>query len=440
MSRNTSFLLFLLAALSQTQVRLVGSIGISEAVVFIIAPMVYIQDRMLLRKHGFTMVLNLALLSCVGCVLSSWYNHTIFANALRGFATCYSLFAMPVVLHRLLWRNLNGFRWFLVGFAVSGLLTLFGMQTGVESAIAERLEGGASESDLYFGRHFGPWFSLPLKAFYFQTPTPVALLLSLVPSIYMITTSATGRSALLTVLGGAMLVIFVHRKRSQMVKMQKHILFFAALGFIIALSLGTAYKVASKKGWLNEKAQAKYESQAKDEKGGLLKLLMHGRSEFFIAVYACCDEPIFGFGPWPVDRKGIVEEFLRKYGDAEAYEDYIERKMYLAQRGVVGNLIPGHSHIMTNWLCYGILGLPFWLYVLYLMVELFRKHLAAIPQWFGYFAVELTGMLWHVFFSPFSGRVQTSFFITCVLLAIAVGRGKIMLPPKMMMEAGKYDR
>lgn len=437
MKKNTNLLIFLLAAFSETQVRIVGSIGISELVVFLVAPVVYFQDLALLRRHGFLAIINLAWLTCLGCVISSIYNQTPFPNFLRGFAACYALVAVPVVLHRLMWNNLGGFKWFIVGVSISGILTLFGFQTGVEEAMIERL-GDAAESELYFGRHFASFFTLPINAFYLQTPSIIAAPLAIIPSIYTIMTTSTGRSQIMTTVGGLILVIMANRSVRRMKMMQRHFIGLLIVGFCVVIACASAYKMAAKAGILNEKAQNKYELQQKNENGGMLSLIMHGRSEVFIGLYACLHEPIFGFGPWPIDRRGYVVEFMSKYGDAESYEKLLEHRRGLAAKGIYDFLLPGHSHVITHWLCYGVLGLPYWLYVIYLMAKVARSHLSAIPQWFGYLGMLLPSMLWNVFFSPFSGRIYTSFYIACLLLVIAVGEKRIRLPPDMMIEAQKH--
>ena len=436
-SSKTNFLIFLIASFSMTQVRIIGSIGVSELIIFLVAPFVYIQDLPMLRRHGFSTAINLAWLACLGCVISSIYNHTYLLNALRGVAACYALVAIPVVLHRLLWNNLDGFKWFILGVCVSGILTLFGMRTGVEEAMVERL-GDATESELYFGRHFASFFTLPLYIFYFKTPTIIAVLCAMFPSVLTIATTSTGRSQIMTSFAGILLVLFINKKVINMERVKRCFWILAIGGLCFVSLLAAAYKVAAKSGVLNEKAQKKYESQQGDSKGGALSLIMHGRSEFFIALFACCDEPIFGFGPWPVDRRGYTTDFLAKYGDSEAYENLLEHRKNLNALGITEFLLPGHSHLMTHWLCYGILGLPYWIYILYLMFKVMRKHLSAIPQWCGYFVMAIPGSIWNVFFSPLSGRVETSFFIVCLLLAIAVGEGRIALSVKMQREANGH--
>ena len=60
---SLALLLFLLGLGEQTQVRLVGYIGISEFFIFLLAPFIFIQDAQILKRDGFLRLAQLALLA-----------------------------------------------------------------------------------------------------------------------------------------------------------------------------------------------------------------------------------------------------------------------------------------------------------------------------------------------------------------------------------------
>ena len=68
-----------------------------------------------------------------------------------------------------------------------------------------------------------------------------------------------------------------------------------------------------------------------------------------------------------------------------------------------------------------------------------KKYVAAIPQWYGYFALSFTNYAWDIFFSTFAGRETLACFVTCLFFARAVGKGLLPLPYEMEMEARKYE-
>ena len=185
-------------------------------------------------------------------------------------------------------------------------------------------------------------------------------------------------------------------------------------------------------------ALAKYENQTQ-EGSGFLKILMSGRQEFFMAIPAALDKPIVGHGPFASDTKGYVEEFIYKYGSALQVRFYEAGKQ---QANLLGYKmpIPSHSHIMGAWVHYGLFGLIFYLWVIFVIIRHFKKYAGAIPQWYGYFALTLCQFMWEVFFSAFSSRDYFALMMTCLFFARAVGSGRLLLPPEMEMEILKADR
>ena len=448
-TRTSSFWLFLLGLFSATQIRVVGSIAIAELIIFLIAPLVFLHDYYVLKHNKFMPILFWAISAMVGCVIASWYNDTPFPAALRGFATAYSVFAIPVVLHNLLRNNIMGYRWMLLGMAISGVITIFGFYNAAELA---KNTGMASDtmSDLVGGEifalvHFGAWPVLPVQGWYLATPTPYAIIAPLILTGYTIIVSASGRSAILMALMASVLIFLGGKTRRKLAEVQKNIIYITFI-CIVALGLvASLYKYAGKAGLLNKKAQQKYEHQMKNvsqAKGfAPLRMLMAGRLEFFVGLYECLQSPVIGYGPWAIDKDGTYEEFLRKYGDAEDYDNYVKRQVYLATTYRVRSyaLIGGHSHILQFWLAYGLLGLPYWLYVIYLIFQFWRRYVSFLPQFYGFLVVFSASFMWDVFFSPFSARIGFSLFITTLLLIRAGAMGRIQIPVQELIRAQKEN-
>lgn len=445
----SSFWLFVLGVFSATQIRVVGSIGISELAIFLLAPFIYMRDHALLSRHGFKTLLFWAISAMVGCVIACWYNATPIPAALRGFATAYSVFAIPVVLHGLLHRNIMGFRWMLLGMAVSGIITIFAFQNSTELAVnAGGVVDENTVSDLMKGQvfwlmHFGIIPVLPVQGWYFATPMPYAVIAPLIVTGYTIAVSASGRSAILTALMASGLIFLGRKSRQRLVWIQKHVGMILIGGVIFVSMISSLYKYAGRAGWLNEQAQMKYDAQARKSEGGFepLKLIMAGRLEFFVGLYECLNSPIIGYGPWAIDKEGIYEDFLHKYGSAEDYDRYMQSKAFAEMTGGISRtaLIGGHSHILQFWLNYGILGLPYWLYFIVLVIQFFRRYISFLPQFYGFFAIFATSFLWNVFFSPFGGRMESGLFITMLLLVRAAANGLVQVPARELVLARKYD-
>ena len=442
---KSSFVLPLLFGIfSMTQIQIIGSIGISELICYIAAPFLLFKNRVALKNDGFGPVILLSICTIIGCCLSSWHNHTVFPAFIRGVAVTYSLFALPICLHALLRKNLNGLKWLLLGICISGIVNIFVFRQSVEVSM---LSGGVETDEtarlimsgpLFWLQRLGSWLLLPVEGWYLQAPWPYALVSPLIMSAYTIATTDSGRSALASAFLSCAIIFFGRKKISSMKIIQRHLFLFALLGVSLAMGLKTGYVAMAKSGYLNERAMRKYEGQMK-RNTGLLGMLIGGRSETFAGLFACFDNPIWGFGPWSIDENDYTGQFMIKYGDYDDYVAYSKRLAKARAMGWRGAGMPSHSHVIGFWVRYGILGLPFWLYIAYCMYRHFRHNMAAIPNWYGYFAIELGLNCWHIIFSPYGNRIGDCLFITCLLLAEAVRRNKINLPIEMLKDVRRVD-
>ena len=208
------------------------------------------------------------------------------------------------------------------------------------------------------------------------------------------------------------------------------VLFLAVIG-------KNLYQYTASKGLLGDKAQSKFYSQTKQGQD-VMSILMAGRAEFFIGMRAIFDNPIMGFGAMAEDEKGYWADFIWRYGNIDDYELFNKLTARRAQYG--GRLyIPVHSYIVSFWGLSGIIGLIFSIYIFYLIFIFFRRYLYAIPNWSGYFACSIPTVIWGMFFSPYGHGITGPMLFTGLLMARAVGMGKMSLPYPILKEAQEYD-
>lgn len=442
MSKNLfSLCLFLLGTFSMTQIRVIGSIGISELVVLFVAPFVFIQDYAILKRDGFMPIIWLSLLCCLGCSVASIVNEIPLRNFLRGFATHAVTFSVLVVGHRLVRRSMSGFKWFCLGMGLTWIINTFIFQRGVEAdGWADGATGMAAAELIVDNKMF--WISrlqaitqVPIAGWYLSTPIAYSLAAPIFMFFFSALITSSGRSAAMGAFGGAMLVLLGGKTRSKMKRLSKNFVGLAILGFLAMQLLAAAYKYTATTGILGEEARTKYERQMQGKSKGILGLLMGGRSEFFYGLFSAMRSPLIGYGPWALDVKGYYEDFLREYGNEEDYERYYKLQESYSKAGYrfIRN-IGAHSHIIGSWLQCGIFGLIFWIYVLVQIVRYFRRDLATVPQWYGMLAVVTPSLLWSIFFSPYSDRVVEVMYIVFILMARAVRLGQVPLPPEMIRE------
>lgn len=419
---SLGWLMFLIGLFSQTHIRVIGSIGISELIIFLVAPIIFIVNIAIFRREKVMRLLILLILTMVGCVISCLHNGTLFSAAIRGFAAPYGFFAGVVVFYVILRRNPMSFKWYQLGTAISFVICTFYFQQAVETYMAEGIGiGGTSaekimEGPIYWIGRLTGFVMWPIQGMYLKCPHAYSIFGTFVFGAWAMLTSASGRSAALLAFVSSALIMIGGKTRQSMVRVQKWFLLLLVGGSIFIFAFKSIYTVAAGSGALGETAQVKFERQTRGKKD-MLSILMGGRLPVFIGGFACLQKPILGYGPWAVDEKGITDEFMRKYGNSEDYEQMVKDDMYAQKRGItIMRLLPSHSAIIGWWLWYGVLGLPIWIYVLYLMYDTVRHRIAAVPDFFGLFATMLPTYLWAMFFSPFGGRLNWAFIVTMLAL------------------------
>ena len=433
---SANIALFLIGLFALTQIHVMGSIGISELVIFMLAPFVFLSTYNTLRVEGFLTIVWLSLLACLGCLVGSWLAGTHPLSMMKGIASPYAVFACTVVFHSLLRKNLNGLKWVLLGFALSKIVNIFVFQPETDVVRGGvKLEGDAAIAlvtggVLFWSTRVSTFLTLPIRGWYLQMPTWYSALAPLFVGIfYLLYSGGSGRSAALALFLSAAFLVMGRKSRKRMRSVKKHLLLTLTCMVLVVLTFSVAYRFAAPKGLLGEDVQKKYERIDDKAQKSIIGLLISGRLHTFTGLRACFDKPIMGFGAKAIDIWGYTEEMLDRYGNAQDYENYKTASM----KGLA-HVIPAHSHIVAGWLDDGILGLLMWCYILYLIYRFFAKCTDVIPQWYGYFAITIPGAVWDIFFSPFGGRVEMGLLVTCLLLVMAIRRGRLQIPDMMEYE------
>lgn len=441
--KSSSILLFLLGLGSATKIFFFGTIAISELVIFFIAPIIFMCKYYRMRREGFMSFVYMLGLMVGGMFLSAKVNHSPFTYTFKQFAIFYGFFAYYIVFYSLLRNNLKGIGWFYLGSAISGIITIwaFNPTADVSSSGFEYIAQADTEQlmagPLFWIGKIRGWGQLPIIMAYLKTPLLYSALTPFMFVVFALVTSISGRAQSICVLLGAAMIIIGRKSRKSMRGIGRHFFLLLLLGFIMIMGYKIVYSYAASNGYLGEAARGKYAAQT--ERGsGLISILMSGRKEFFIALSAIVDHPIVGFGPRAPDTNGYAEKFIQKHG---TYDEIVFYRYYLQHYNIAGVVpsIPTHSHIMAAWIWCGIAGFIFFVWLLWQMYKHIRFYSAAIPQWYGYYALTIPSMLWSVFFNPFGSRWWLPLLVVCMFFSRAVALGRIVLPYELEAEARKYD-
>lgn len=442
MKNRRKFLWFLFGLGSQFQ--LFGtSLCFTEIFVYGMAVLLFSYEYPYMRRNGVTTFFWISMALVVNAALSCVYNHTPFGAALRGMAVVCLMPCAIVVCHWMLRKDMVNFKWSIVGGALSAFLSTFFFQQAVAVSMNA---GGIKDTQtarlimsgpIWMIGQIGNLLTTFPKGWYLQSPVWLSACLPMGLAAFALFTSVSGRGASVRSVCSALIVFWGGKRPSQIRRrICGQFWILCMLGAVAIFGFKFFYQTAATSGWLGEAALKKYESQTKGNKS-IGALIMGGRGESFIGLMAARDRPIIGWGPWARDYGGYREEFLAKFGTAEDVEMIAEEN---AKSGGGVPFLACHAHVTEFWCWYGIMGLIFWIYVMFVLVRYLRQDCYAVPQWFMWLAASVPAFFWDIFFNPFSARVGAVMFVVAVLMVRAVRMGRQQLPMEMIREIWKVER
>ena len=439
-----TWLWFILGLGSETQV--VASLSFSDAIVLMVAPFLFPKVVRGMRRDGVMFLWVLSVLLIVGCIVACIENHCDSYYVIRGLAVTCIMSSSIIFGYWIMSADPGGVKWMLLGVALSMIICTFIFQHSGEITIAGGAGGKAAVDSIVSGPLFwitrvGAFLTLPTRGWYLHTSIIYDVFAILFLVVFSMVTSSSGRSTALGAIGAVVLILIGGKTIRTMKRLGRHFFMFAAVAVVGIFVIHAAYRISALNGWLGENARVKYERQSNGS-GSILRLIIGGRAESFVGLFACCDKPIVGWGPWARDVNDYCARFTYEYGTDDDIEAMKLNRAWLLSKGVSrGNfLIPCHSYITEFWLWYGIFGLIFWLYVVFVIIRYLKSDAWAIPQWYGWLAAGMPAYLWNVFFSPFGHRVVNILIIVACLMARAVKKGRSNLPQDMVVEIGRAER
>ena len=209
---------------------------------------------------------------------------------------------------------------------------------------------------------------------------------------------------LCTTIAASLLIFIVHVKKTNIDKAlsnyKKNISWLFISLLVGAFVASNAYEYAAGNGYLGERAYDKYIMQKYTDAG-----LASGRVDFLISWELIKDNPIWGYGSYALDKEGVKEKYL------------IEHEYYVGDERKDSELLPGHSYFLGAWVYAGILSVPFWLYILYLVFYgTMRGTFLRQPRIMGLAILLIISYLWKILFSPFADRILFMSFVMILIL------------------------
>ena len=360
----------------ELEYELVGTLRVSELIMLgLLMLMIFVGKGLILLSLPYAKVVaSLGILWLASQYVSDQINHTARIDMLKGNANIIMILVSVASFVLLFRNNPNRFASYMVGLLFCRLIN--------------RLRGVFDETQgsEYWDRFIGGW---------------AACLITLL-AIYLIHRRVKPTMVAPIVMAyGCMAIVFGGRSHGLIFFMTGVGLFYADQGapavlsnltrrgviwagvalFMGAMVMFQGYVFFGLQGTLGAKARAQL--QAVRNPHNPLSVLLAGRGGIQVAAMAISDKPIMGHGSRAFNRK------------------YITKGMRSRSKERL-KMIPVHSCFFGAWVFSGILGVPFWIAVIVIHVQIYRSAINSTHKQFMFLASYLLADgMWHVFFSPY---------------------------------------
>ena len=342
----------------------------------------------------------------IGTLVAGYYNSIDSNNLTKGIGTVLLFFPVFILAFWALKNNYEYIFYYLAGKAISIFIGFFLAPIDfVKDLILEKGLMSLLETLLVY--MLVPLLIFLVSLLYYKGKHYSSIILTLLFSFWSL---FNGSRSTFLIFGFVAVILFFlgkitdHNKHLKHQKMKKKII---PLFFIFVLSTMGFYKFyeyTASIGVLGEYSQNKYYNQKNSSQLGLLI----GRADFFQCLLGISENPIIGYGPYAKDKSNIRLRTAIKYEDSAGYKIY--SNLYEEE-----SMVPRHSYILGAWIFSGILAVPYWLFILYLIFTFLRKHLWYNHKLIAFFLLTCIGLLWNIFFSPLQQRTDL-----CITVAIIV--------------------
>ena len=386
----------------------VGDVPIGEALLICALPVLVILGGRRALKPQLRPVYVLMTLWLLGLVIADAYNHTNITDRMRGSALIIffglDLLGMSILLGQNERRK---------------LLYFVGSTIGALAQVKLQPSPAVVDYPWKFGYAWGTMQAVLLISCYFYARGKQFLASLCLVAIILVNLLLNFRSPVLYLLITLVLIFPVIPERIgslQILPAGK--VARTAVMMILALSAGQVadflIEFVTQAGYISEEARVKNEAQIK---GG--NLLLGGRPEFMIGLRAALDSPIIGHGSWAKDLKyfEMLTDAMIESG-ALAYTPDFEED--------TDGLIPGHSHIITEWVWAGIAAPIFWLYILAMIFRATVRVTILKPALAPLYTFIMIATVWSILFSPFAFDRRMSEAVLIVIMADLLEK-KVML-------------
>ncbi len=383
---------FIVGLLALFYVNAVGQLYISEILLTLLAPLLWLQrGRALLRNTDARKIMSFGALWLIGQVLTDLIRQTPVLDLARGWSGIIVMLFSFSSLYLLLGNNLRRIKIFAFGYVLSGLLSLFIQPSPYFTAYLWKFGFGAPVVLLTF------LFVIMVSRGQINRMRKWLWLIIAVGalSFYLDARSLGG----MVILSGVVLWLRTASfTRGTLARFRAWNLFLVGLLLVgLAWGLLEGYAYSAQQGLLGPAAQYKFERQYN---GSVWGLLLGGRIEILASSQAIFDSPIIGHGSWAKDAK--YRFFIYQLAQLGYQVNPAQLDTYVNST----DLIPAHSHFTQAWVWAGLLGALFWAWILIFVGRVFFKVNATPNELYPLVIYFGIASIWDILFSPFGSLMR----------------------------------
>jgi len=242
----------------------VGTMSVADVISLICAPFIVLKQFRRIKREGFSCYIIMCIFLIAALIISSLLNGERLVDFYKYVISYGGLIAYFLVFYALYHDNPKGIGWFFLGYAISGVITIWVLNTSVLDAdVAGIRHFGQKETEdivadaLFWTGRISAFGQLPIIMSYLKTPIAysVSYPLLFVASAFFLTTSARGQSA--GILISAALFAVVRKSRIRMVKLGQHIIVACILCLMALFTYKASYSYLASEGVLGYGAKEK---------------------------------------------------------------------------------------------------------------------------------------------------------------------------------------
>ena len=369
---------FIISALfAKITVNLIGVVSITEIIAFLSFKS---GDIFLKKLPEAIKITNLLLVVTSGVLLSCILNNTSIFDSLRGIAGILSTLILFIFYIKVFNRAYNYFNGYLITSSFMNYIVGLGL---FNNGLEDLHDVGDNYFKVKYAGILTPMILFLANYIYIKYNKNNSVIILIVSGLSYIVLGA--RSTSLTFfITAVLLYVSINKIKYNIIKITITIvitLIILYLGYILYIELILSGQLESSNTFIQiAKAQNPYNP---------FELLFYGRGEFFILIDAALDKPIFGYGPWAIDKT-----------DSFSVEDLFEENKQI----VFGEnqYIPTHSIFLGIWIWGGLISFIalFLVYLklmkLWIKVYISKYNIYYMPS----FIFLMIQGIWGYFFSP----------------------------------------